>query len=222
MTFPVIHYSAIAFDCDGVVLNSNELKSRAFYETALPYGQSAAEALVDYHKAHGGISRYRKFEYFLHKIVASGADGSSLEELVESFAGRVRELLEECEVAEGLQALRDATPGVRWLLVSGGDQQELRDVFTAKGIDHFFDGGIFGSPNTKDEILAREINHRNIIDPAVFVGDSRYDYEASERAGLDFIFVKQWTEFKGYEQFFTSKGVLMVETMNDLVDGVSQ
>jgi phosphoglycolate phosphatase-like HAD superfamily hydrolase len=111
---------------------------------------------------------------------------------------------------------------VRWLLVSGGDQQELRDVFTAKGIDHFFDGGIFGSPNTKDEILAREINHRNIIDPAVFVGDSRYDYEASERAGLDFIFVKQWTEFKGYEQFFTSKGVLMVETMNDLVDGVSQ
>jgi len=79
------------------------LKSRAFYETALPYGQSAAEALVDYHKAHGGISRYRKFEYFLHKIVASGADGSSLEELVESFAGRVRELLEECEVAEGFR-----------------------------------------------------------------------------------------------------------------------
>jgi len=45
----------------------------------------------------------------------------------------------------------------------------IAGCFTAKGIDHFFDGGIFGSPNTKDEILAREINHRNIIDPAVLL-----------------------------------------------------
>lgn len=222
MTHPITYYSTIAFDCDGVILNSNEVKSCAFYETALPYGEAAAEALVDYHKGHGGISRYRKFEYFLQKIVPSNCQGPGLEELLRAFAGRVRKLLEECEVAEGLQALRDATTGTRWLLVSGGDQQELRDVFSAKGIDHFFDGGIFGSPDTKDEILAREFANQNIVAPAVFIGDSRYDFEASERAGLDFVFVRLWTEFKECEQFFAPKDVLMVETIRDLLEGVSQ
>lgn len=216
------HYRTWAFDCDGVVLNSNQVKTRAFYAAALPYGEAAAEALVDYHQANGGISRYRKFEYFLERIVPAGSRGPDLEALLEAFAGRVRELLENCEVAERLQALRYATPGVRWLLVSGGDQQELRDVFAAKGIGQWFDGGIFGSPDTKDEILARELNRHNIVEPAVFIGDSRYDFEASARAGLDFVFVKQWTEFEGHEQFFAASDVKVVDTVHDLLRGVSQ
>ena len=61
-------YQNLIFDCDGVILNSNKIKTNAFFAVALPYGQTAAQALVDYHLQNGGISRYRKFEYFLHLI----------------------------------------------------------------------------------------------------------------------------------------------------------
>ena len=53
---------SIVFDCDGVVLNSNKLKTQAFYNAALPYGEKAAIALVSYHIKNGGISRNHKFE----------------------------------------------------------------------------------------------------------------------------------------------------------------
>ncbi len=41
-------YKSLIFDCDGVVLNSNKAKTEAFYKAALPYGEQAASALVEY------------------------------------------------------------------------------------------------------------------------------------------------------------------------------
>jgi len=51
-------YQALVFDCDGVVLNSNKIKTQAFYEATKQFGHESAQALVDYHVANGGISRY--------------------------------------------------------------------------------------------------------------------------------------------------------------------
>ncbi|MDX1757946.1 MAG: HAD family hydrolase, partial [Marinobacter sp.] len=62
-------YASWVFDCDGVILNSNRVKTEAFYQAALPYGESAARALVEYHVNNGGISRYAKFERFLTTIL---------------------------------------------------------------------------------------------------------------------------------------------------------
>ena len=46
----ISQYATLIFDCDGVILDSNKIKTTAFYNTALPYGEDAAEALVNYHK----------------------------------------------------------------------------------------------------------------------------------------------------------------------------
>ena len=60
-------YKSIIFDCDGVLLDSNTIKSEAFYQSVLPFGQKYADEFIQYHKNNGGISRYKKFEYFLNK-----------------------------------------------------------------------------------------------------------------------------------------------------------
>ncbi|SDP55318.1 HAD family hydrolase [Ectopseudomonas guguanensis] len=197
------HYSTIVFDCDGVVLNSNAVKTRAFYEAALPYGEEAARALVAYHTANGGISRYKKFTHFLDVIIPEFAAGSGpdLEQLLTHYADGVRQGLLSCEVAPALQALREATPSARWLIVSGGDQSELREVFAARGLAYLFDGGIYGSPDTKDEILRREQDIGNISMPALFIGDSQYDYRAASAAGLDFVFLSGWSEVENYQSW---------------------
>jgi len=192
-------YKSLVFDCDGVILNSNQVKTDAFYQAALPYGKTAAQALVNYHVANGGVSRYLKFDYFITQLVpqhASNITGPNLEELLANYAQAVLEGLLNCEVAPGLDKLRKATAETTWLIVSGGDQAELRHVFTERGLAEYFDGGIFGSPDTKDEILEREINNSNLQKPALFLGDSRYDYEAATRAGLAFIYVSDWSEWQ--------------------------
>lgn len=188
-------YKTWVFDCDGVLLNSNRVKTDAFFEAAKPYGADKAQALVDYHVRHGGISRYVKFEAFLTEIVGREAvDDDELGDLLDRYAGYVKQGLRDCEAASGLERLRILTRGARWLVVSGGDQEELREVFSTRGLAAHFDGGIFGSPDNKDEILSREIASGTIELPAVFVGDSQYDIEAASRAGLDFIYLSQWSE----------------------------
>tara|TARA_Y100001933_G_C18894941_1_gene519964 strand:- start:17 stop:607 length:591 start_codon:yes stop_codon:yes gene_type:complete len=156
MNFELKAYLTLVFDCDGVVLDSNKVKTTAFYQATLPYGEAAAQAMVDYHVANGGVSRYKKFAYFLEQIAPTHAEhqGPDLEDLLQAYAGYVREGLLSCEMAPGLESLRQQIPDARWLIVSGGDQSELRDVFAQRGISEWFDGGIFGSPDTKDEILA--------------------------------------------------------------------
>ncbi|WP_312224749.1 HAD family hydrolase [Stutzerimonas nitrititolerans] len=215
MNTTIEKYSVLVFDCDGVVLSSNKLKAEAFYQAALPYGESAARALLSYHIENGGISRYQKFSYFLSNIV-QGQPGPSLDALLNTYTGLIREEMLTCQIEPGLKALRERTPAARWLIVSGGDQKELREIFISRELDKLFDGGIYGSPDTKDEILARECASGNITGDALFVGDSRYDHIAATRAGLDFVFISQWSEFKSWKCYFQEHAVLCIDSLSDL------
>lgn len=210
-------YATIIFDCDGVVLHSNRIKTKAFYDAALPYGETAAQTLMEYHVKRGGISRYKKFEYFLDNLVEIELPGMGLTELLQRYAHAVHNGLLECEVAQGLAELRKQTEQSKWLIVSGGDQAELRKLFSERKINFFFDGGIFGSPDTKDEILARGIQSGNIQLPAVFLGDSKYDYQAAYNAGLDFIFVSAWTEVEDWQDWCLQKEIKNAVSIRDLL-----
>ena len=220
MKLQVTDYASLVFDCDGVILNSNRVKTDAFYQTALPYGEAAAQAMVDYHVANGGVSRYLKFAHFLEQLVpeyAAGRSGPNLDELLEHYANAVLEGLLSCEVAPSLEQLRELTPNTRWLIVSGGDQAELRHVFAQRGLTELFDGGIYGSPDTKDEILARELQNNTIQMPALFLGDSKYDYQAASTAGLDFVFLSGWSEVKGWQAWVKKKGIVVKDNIETLL-----
>ncbi|WP_373976103.1 HAD hydrolase-like protein [Chitinibacter sp. SCUT-21] len=195
----IANYKTLIFDCDGVVLDSNKVKTEAFYKAALPFGEKAAQKLVSHHVLNGGISRYKKFEWFIQEVVSD--EEAELNQLLESYAQFVKSGLFTCDIAEGLSELREKTCNANWLIVSGGDQQELREVFAARKLIDFFDGGVFGSPDSKDLILEREIANNNIQMPAIFLGDSRYDHVASSNAGLDFLFLNYWTEFENWKDY---------------------
>lgn len=219
MSMHLANYKTLVFDCDGVVLDSNKVKTDAFYQAAMPYGEAAAQALLDYHVGHGGISRYKKFARFLEELVprhSAGVAGPDIDALLDSYAAAVRDGLANCKVAAGLELLRDKTTAARWMIVSGGDQQELQGVFSRRGLSDLFDAGIFGSPDTKDEILARLIAEGLLQRPALFLGDSRYDYEAASRAGLDFVYVSDWSEWDPSPQL-TQEFVACVAKLEDLV-----
>lgn len=208
-------YRTLVFDCDGVILNSNHVKTNAFYKTTLPYGKDAANAFVKYHTDNGGISRYKKFAYFLESI-APKVEGPNLDELLERYADEVIEGLLTCDIASGLAELRAQTPDSRWLIVSGGSQEELRRVFEKRGLTRLFDGGIFGSPTPKKEILDREKASGNIKADALFIGDSKYDYESAEHANLDFVFISGWSEVSDWPSWVEINKIEYVKSIANL------
>lgn len=218
MTLTLANYKTLIFDCDGVILDSNRVKTRAFYNATLPYGVIAAQAMVDYHISHGGISRYKKFEYFLNVIVPFNAIGPTLDELLLSYAHEVRKGLQSCDVAEGLEQLRKHTPGARWMVASGGDQQELRELFDVRGLAKLFDGGIFGSPDDKADIVAREIQCGTVLQPALFIGDSRYDHIVATSNALDFVFLSGWTEFSDWQNYCSQHGISTVKKLRHFLE----
>lgn len=215
--FDISRYKTIIFDCDGVVLNSNQVKTQAFYEASKHYGEGPAKALVNYHVQNGGVSRYVKFEYFLTNIMEQSIDQTVLEDLLQRFAVAVKKGLLACKIAEGIEDLRHKTHKSNWLIISGGDQKELREVFSIRVLDKLFQGGIFGSPDKKETIIKREIKAGNIVKPCLFIGDSKYDYEAAKNAELDFVFLSDWTEVKDYKNWTADNFLDSYENIKSLL-----
>ena len=213
-------FDTFVFDCDGVILNSNHVKTEAFFNSALDYGLSAAEQLRDYHVKNGGVSRYIKYRYFLETIVGKGFEEQEYQSLLKKFSQEVIKGLECCELATGLKELREQTESANWLVVSGGDQSELRQVFRKRCINTCFDGGIFGSPDDKESILKREIARGNIKRKALFIGDSKYDYKASQKAGLEFLFLSSWTEVGEWERWVDDNRINHLSSISEIAEDV--
>ncbi len=219
MRLNLTQYQSIVFDCDGVILNSNSVKTNAYFRTAKNLGatNAQAQALVDYHISLGGISRYHKFDYYLREILTQPVTEAAIQALLNTFSASLAAGLIECDIAEGLYELKKATPQANWMIVSGGDQQEIRDLFAKRNIAQLFDGGLFGSPDNKDEVLAREKKTGNISFPALFLGDSKYDYEAAVAAGLDFVFLSGWTEVPNWQTYCQYHKIKVRQGIADLL-----
>ena len=212
----ITNYNTLIFDCDGVILNSNKIKTNAFYKSTIKYGKKYANQLVDYHLKKGGISRFNKFEFFLKNILKQRVEKQELNNLLKSYSDFVFKDLLKCEIASGLENLKLKTSKSKWMIVSGGKQDELISVFKYKKIYNLFDGGIYGSPDDKPTIFQRELKNKNIIFPAIYFGDSKYDYLVSKMVGIDFIFVSNWSEFKDIDSYSEKNNIKSIKELSKM------
>ena len=56
--------SIIIFDFDGVLVDSVEIKTNAFAFIYKEYGDDIVDKVIYHHRLNGGMSRYKKFEYY--------------------------------------------------------------------------------------------------------------------------------------------------------------
>jgi len=209
-------YNTYIFDCDGVILDSNKLKSSAFYHAVESYGDQVAERFVQYHIANGGVSRYKKFDYFFSDILNISVETREKERVLVLYADLVRDGLMKCEIASGLYSLRKKFPEPVWMVASGGDQKELREVFEARDLSQLFDGGVFGSPDDKDVIVKREKLSPDFVSPAIFIGDSQLDHKVAKQEGIDFVFAYKWSEFSQWQSYCEENKIFSVRDLTEL------
>lgn len=210
-------YRCWVFDCDGVLLDSNAIKTQAFHDVGMQYGKAVADELAAYHVTHGGISRFIKFQHLFSDILGREPEAGELDRVLEQFAATAKDRLLQCPMAPRIHEVLEAVAATGPVyVVSGGMQDELRDIFTQRGLDRYF-AAIFGSPDSKDTILQRERSSSAMPDPALFVGDARYDFEVADRFGLDFAFASKWSEFSDWQAYFKNHPIRVIQSIQDLL-----
>ena len=212
---PLSDYDKIIFDCDGVLLDSNPLKTNAFREAVISYGEDAAQRLVDYHIHHGGVSRYEKFRWFFSEVVNLPDVEAATKSAIMEFSYSVKSSLPNCQVAYGLEFLKSASGPAPWYIVSGSDQEELKHFMEDANLSPLFDGGIFGSPDTKHDIFARLIPNAGGDSQNIYFGDSALDHIVAKDFGCDFVFVSKWSELPSWKDYVSSNNLYTIPTLMD-------
>ena len=136
--------------------------------------------------------------------------------LLESYGTITREALLSCAAAPGLHRCFARLPrDARKIVVTGGMESEVREVFQLRGLASLFDA-IYGSPDTKEAIVARGLEEGTIARPAIFIGDSKLDWEVSRQFGFDFIFLYSWSEVGNWESFCRDKDIPAIPSLSDV------
>lgn len=216
-------YQVAIFDCDGVILDSNAIKSNAFHAAVCDESPALADQFVAYHKANGGISRYVKFAWFYRELANCSAEEQAVKvnAALTRYAGIVREQLLHCALTPGVMTCLQwfATRGVPCYVNSGGDQSELREVFSVRGLDRWF-AGIYGSPATKQANLAQLQQQGALPLPGVFFGDAKSDYVAARDFELDYVYLQACSEWQDGPAFCREQGLPCVPSFDVLMQRV--
>ena len=211
-------YDYAVFDCDGVILDSNKLKSRSFAQALPNEPQDIVAKFVEYHKKNGGISRYKKFRYYFEEIKKSTSSKEETLVALNLFASLVRNGLLECEYVSGvLEFLNNVKHSKKPLfVVSGSDENELKEVFLQRGILHFFNH-VYGSPINKNENTRMVTEFMGPNKKGLFFGDSESDYYAAIKYELDFVFVKGLTEWEDGNQININENNLVINDFTEII-----
>lgn len=179
--------TVLVFDFDGVILESAEIKTRAFCELFSAYPDHV-DAIVAYHEANTGISRFKKFRHIYDHILAMPLTTRAEHKLGKRFAALVVEEVLRCPFVPGaFELLRACSCTHALFIASGTPEEELRRLVMARGLAGLF-REVHGSPKTKDVILENILAVTRAPRTSVlFVGDGLSDYEAAKTAGVTFI-----------------------------------
>ncbi|SFL38663.1 HAD family hydrolase [Methylorubrum salsuginis] len=217
-------YAVVVFDCDGVLLDSNDLKTALFREVLASHGFPPAEieAFSAFQSTNFGLSRYRLFQAAL-----DGRFGAirpvPIETLLADFGRRCKNGYLTQPETPGLEAaLVRARQGGRTLyVVSGSDEAELCDVLGARGLAGHF-SAIYGSPATKADNLARIRAHRRASggsdgERILFVGDAFADLQAARESEADFLFMARFSTVRpALEAEARAAGCGVIEDLREL------
>lgn len=178
---------AIILDFDGVIVESNDVKTQAFRELFGRYPEHL-DAMMAFHHANMSASRFMKFDHLLHLLGRTG-DQALRWELAEVFSRRTKELVATVPFVAGARELIERFKGrVPMYLASVTPEEDLREVLEARGLAQSF-ACAYGCPPWTKPGAVRDVLSRERCAPtdAVLIGDSPGDLAAATETGVAFV-----------------------------------
>lgn len=182
------NFKVILWDFDGVLMDSNSVRDLGFETVLANYPAEQVQALMTYHKANGGLSRYVKFRYFFEEILKKPVTEEMIETLAKAFSDIMRKYLTNPDllIKDSMNFVRHNHEKFAMHIVSGSDQKELRYFCQELGISIYF-LSINGSPTTKKQLVLNILtNYKYNKKEVVLIGDSINDYDAAIENNISF------------------------------------
>ena len=180
-------------DFDGVLVDSNSIKTEAFFELATKFfSTQAAKARVDNHQKNPGGSRFTKLAWLLSNY-RPGQPSLNQSELESEFSSLVLEKIRAANRTPELASLLRDSNYVSHIL-SAAPSTEIIELVESFGWEDPFESRIHGSPETKAEHLYKLEKLVN-LETSIFVGDASTDFEVAQQFGMPFVFVSNWSEW---------------------------
>lgn len=191
-------YKTFIFDFDGVILDSNFIKEKCISEVSKNnLNEINHREFVEYFINNNGIPRELKISKFFGL--------QECEIILNKYNSCLKQNLKGAKLTEGLLGFLDllAFYNKNMFVVSGGDENEVKELSILNNIDHFF-SGIKGGPKLKEE----NISSLNITGETLFIGDSKKDFEVADKFNFDFVFMYGYTHFDNWRSYFYDKKIL--------------
>jgi phosphoglycolate phosphatase-like HAD superfamily hydrolase len=177
----------IILDFDGVVIESNDIKTRAFEKVFDKFPQYK-DVMMQFHYENISISRVEKFDY-LATLIGRGADLKLKAEITNNYSQYVLEDILTAPLVKGAERfLKMAKGQLPLYLASVTPANELNHILEKRGLLHWFDG-VYGCPPWTKANAICDIVARNAIFPknSLLIGDSSGDQRAAFETGIQFI-----------------------------------
>lgn len=181
-------YEVYIFDCDGVILDSNQLKIDAMKAalSSVFLDKKEIGKCVDYFRNNFGKSRFHHIEVFVNDFLDldEKAAESIADTLLKEYSLKCKSLYLSAEVTPGFIDFIEGINGRKYV-ASGSEQSELREVFQERGLNKYFNS-VFGSPKRKSELVSNILEIEGVRN-AIMFGDALSDLDAAVDNNIDFV-----------------------------------
>ena len=178
------------FDCDGVLISSNKLKTDAFEEIASKFvPDKIVKKFINFHKTNGGLSRWEKFSYL--KKISKDYELPKIEDLANQFAALIDLKINYISPIPGALEFTNKLneEGAKIYVVSGGEQNQVRKILNNLNFK-ISSERIFGSPVNKF-VHFENIKHKHPKLKTMVYGDSILDAKCAHFINSEFTFVEE-------------------------------
>lgn len=211
----------IFFDFDGVLADSVNVKTQAFYDLYKPFGKEVAQKVKEHHLLHGGISRFEKIKYYHKTFLGKELNEKEVNEYANKFSDLVMQgVIDSPEINGASDFLERNKNKFRCWIITGTPTEEMRTIAMQRGMSGYFEG-IYGSPEKKSywtEFILKKHNLKR--EETIYAGDAMADYEAAKSSGLHFA-LRESDENKKLFEFYNGLRFFDFNAFEKLITSLS-
>ena len=169
----------IFWDFDGVIKDSIMVKSDAFEQLFLPFGEEVVARVREHHEANCGMIRFEKLPIYLN-WAGEEVTAGLIDEYARKFSQLAKQKVINSEWVDGISDYLERNYNRQhFFLITATPQLEIENIIDKLYISKYFKQ-IIGSPtNKKDGIKNIIVNYSIKTEESIMVGDSVSDYEAA-------------------------------------------
>ena len=187
----------VVFDFDGTLVESNEIKRKAFYEVTKDI--DGADLILDKLFSRPGLGdRYNVFNSLIEILKKTNNSDISPTYLSDLYTNICEDKISKAqEVIGALGTLKELNKRNFKIFVSSATPvNTLKRIIRMRGWVELFED-VMGAPESKEDHLKSILSLNNYsLSEVVYVGDSEIDQKAALSTGCGFIGVgKNWNRF---------------------------